>query len=1102
MSPSKGVIPDPDTAMGRYLGRCRLRLGWIARVRIAVAGVAVLAVLTVALAAAAAYLVPSQGWIVAARVLLYAIAVATVVACVVRRMGSRRAARQVERRVPDFDGRLVTWLDASRRQRRPALLPNLAEHALGVARAHPPRRAAPTWLFLPPIAVLAAAALTLYLTYDAAPASWRLPAERLWTGDLLADTRPKIIVLPGDVVVPRGTDVLVRAEAHGFAAQTLAVNASFAGSGSWEQANMMPSSRDGAHEFVLVAVNEPVDYYVSAGGTTTAARLNSDRFRIEVADLPVVEDVELSLDYPDWTRLPSATQDHGDVAGVEGTRVGVRVQASLPLDDALLVVNDQDRGLDSGGGEFTIDGPGTWHIAVRHRGQVVRISDEYLIDLIHDQPPSLEFAFPGRDRSATAIEEVVLRFSAKDDFGIESLAIHYAVNGSDWTSIEEDAAEVDREASRSHTLMLEDFRLGENKRAIRPGDLVSIHAVAQDRQQATKTALYFVDVRPFDKHYRDTGTSSAGNGNAGGGLREQELSNRQREILNATWNLIQERDTGARAGSDLKDQVDLVAVLQRTLKEQVETLVARTEGRRLSDDNEVEPYVAELSLAAEQMEAAAEMLGNRRLDEAVQPEQRALQHLLTAEAGLRNVNVSLASSSSGDSVSRSLSELFDLETDPEQNRYETPQTPGGGGREQAQAEAEWQRLTELARRNEELARAHERSVPEAPLSRWQLERLQRELERARDQLADDSGQQPSARANRQAGSQAGATSQDRTPTGNNPPPSTRGTLADLDRAREAIERSLSAEGSNRASEAAAEAFRQGASALRQAADQLLKDQRDSLTDALQDAHERATALVDEQARILARIEALRQEVLEAVREGKSYTYRGSDFEEEAGAKRRMREDVERIANDVSALRAQLAQSSTDDENLTRLLDRTLDDLTDSRLVDLLTMGADYLEMGRPLFFASSERRVHDALNRMSNRLGHALEQLENADANPSGAASVADVQALRRQLTALGAGGDPRDLRDVADATWALAAEVLGGEGRLDLDQTRRAYRGLGASDANRERLYRLTLAELDQMEIALRKVDGSPVRAEEPRQEDYDSEAVAEYFRQLSSSP
>ena len=1103
------TVPDDHdvsgTAMGRYLGRCRTRLEWIARVRIAVAGISVLAVLTVSLAAVAAHVVPSEGWIVAARVLLYAIGVATVVACVVRRIGARRAARHVERRIPAFDGRLITWFDASRRQRPPALLPHLAGHALEVAAAHPPRRAAPTWLLLPPLAVLAAAALALYLTYAAAPASWRLPAERLWTGDLLADTRPKIIVEPGDVVVPRGADVLVRAKAHGFAADLLAVNASFAGSGRWERATMSAASRDGTHEFVLVAVNEAVEYYVGAGGTR-GGRLNSDRFRIEVADLPVVESVELALDYPAWTGLASTVQDHGDVAGVEGTRVGTRIRASLPLDDAHLVVNDRELDLDDGVGMFTLEAPGTWHVAVRHRGEVVRISDDYLIDLLPDRPPEVEFTFPGRDRSATAIEEVALRFSAKDDFGIESLTLRYAVNGGDWTSVDRPATPVDREADTSHTILLEDVAVGDGQRPIRPGDVVSVHAVARDHRQATKTALYFVDVRAFDKHYRDMGANRAGNGgNGGGGAREQELSNRQREIVNATWNLIQERDTGARGGSDLEDQVDLLAGLQQTLKEQVETLVARSRGRRLSDNNEVEPYVVELGRAAEQMEIAADTLASHQIDAAVRPEQRALQHLLTAEAGLRNVNVTLSSSSAGDSVSRSLSELFDLEADPEQNRYESPQTPGGGARAPRSAQSEWRRLTELARRSEELARAHEQpNRPEAPLSRWQLERLQRELERLHDQLANNSNQS-SEGANRQPrGSQPASRSSGRpvrggTPSGANPPAEGRGTLDDLERARDAIERSL-ASGSVDPGPGTAEAFRQGADALRRAADRLLGDQRDSLGAGLRDAERRAKALVAEQRRILQRLEEFKREVVEAYDQGRSQAYRGADFDEEAETKRHMREEVERIAADVSNLRGQIAQSSNGDADLTRLLDRALDDLADSRVADQLTMAADYFEMGRPLIIRSRERPVYDALNRLGNRLTRAVERFEGADANSASPTTVADVQALRRRLTAVGAGGDPRTLREIAAAARDLAAEALGAEGLPDdLAETRRSYRGLGASDANRERLYRLTLAELDQMEIALRKVDGTPVRAEE-REEGYDSEAVAEYFRQLST--
>ena len=179
---------------------------------------------------------------------------------------------------------------------------------------------------------------------------------------------------------------------------------------------MMPSSRDDYLEFVLVAVNEPVDYFVSVGGGPAdgaASRFNSDRFRIEVADLPRVEGMEIRLDFPAWTRLEPRTQDHGDVAGVDGTRVALRIEANLPLEDAHLVVNGEQRELDDGVGDFMIDGPGTWHVAVTHRGEVVRISDEYLIDLIHDAPPEVEFTFPGRDRSATAIEEVALPFSGR-----------------------------------------------------------------------------------------------------------------------------------------------------------------------------------------------------------------------------------------------------------------------------------------------------------------------------------------------------------------------------------------------------------------------------------------------------------------------------------------------------------------------------------------------------------------------------------------------------------------------------------------------------------------------------------------------------------------
>ena len=260
----------------------------------------------------------------------------------------------------------------------------------------------------------------------------------------------------------------------------------------------------------------------------------------------------------------------------------------------------------------------------------------------------------------------------------------------------------------------------------------------------------------------------------------------------------------------------------------------------------------------------------------------------------------------------------------------------------------------------------------------------------------------------------------------------------------------------------------------------------------------------EQKRILDGLQELQREVREAARQG-SYAYRGDDFAEEARTKRRMREELERIAVDLSELGRRLAQSGRDDGDLERQLDRALDDLSDSRVADQLTLAAQYFDVGRPLtmMIHGQERRVHDALARLHGRLENVAERFAGAEpSDPGATVGIADIQALRRQLRELGAGGDPRTLAEIVDTTARLTEDILGGQGSLDLAETRRTYRGLGASEANRERLYRLTLAELDQLEIALGKVHGTPIRAEEPRDEAYDSAAVAEYFRRLSSGP
>ena len=1080
---------DAAAGLRAYLERCRRRFAIVSRTRLAAAGLVTLAGCLLAFAAFVSHAVPAEGWVIAVRVALYALLAATVVAVVARRVRPRDAARRMERRVPAFDGRISTWLDESDRAEPPALLPQLAADTLRVGDAHPPRRVMSVWHLAPPLALLAVAALLLGWMFAAAPQSLRLPAERLLLGDVLGDTRPRIVVAPGDTVVPRGADVLVSARAQGFAVDGLHLHASFAGAARWEQAEMLPAATDadGTREFVLVSITEPVSYFVAGGG------VNSPRYRVQVADLPVVERLEVALHYPPWTRLETRTQGHGDVAGVAGTEVKVRVHSDGPLADGRLVLDEEERALDdAGAGGFRIDAPGTWHVAVEHLGEMVRISDNFLIDVVEDQRPEVEFEFPGHDRSATAIEEVALRFRARDDFGVEALTLRYAVNGGEWRE-QTGTVSGEPEAAASHLVAFETLT-DDAGRAMRPGDVLSFYAEAKDHGTTTRTALYFVDVRPFDRRYREQqGSGSGGQGSgAGGGL---ELSARQRDIVAATWNLIRDRDTASRTEQDFRDQTRMVTALQTALREQVETLVARAEGRRLSDADEMGSFVLELAAASEQMALAAETLSANDLEGAVPPEQRALGHLLSAEASLTDVNVSLSrgASGSGSSASRSLAELVDLELDPERNRYETPQQPTFGERAESAADDEWRRLTELARRQEALARRQEREGQTLPESRWQLERLENELESLRERLE----QQQRQRQQRNSGAADGRVAQWQSGDargGQSGERDLRSALDEIERARASV---AEARGEQRAD---AETLRQAAAALRTGAERLQRGAARDLAERIRGAERTAGELLADQERIVERLRALRDERLREAEAGNRLRMRDFALQDEAATKRRMQQDLSALAADLAEAKRELrdAPAAAGAE-----IDQALEELAESRLAERLATAAEYFEAGRPLFLVGHEDGVRDGLAALQRRVAQAARELARGDAT-SGTPTVDEVQALRTRLQTAAAGGEgdalPGLLRDIA----RLEAAVFDGSGVADPEARQlaaegaAAYRGLGADAANRERLLRMTQARLDQLEVALRRVEGVPIQTGRPRDPAYDSQAVARYFRLL----
>jgi hypothetical protein len=270
-----------------------------------------------------------------------------------------------------------------------------------------------------------------------------------------------------------------------------------------------------------------------------------------------------------------------------------------------------------------------------------------------------------------------------------------------------------------------------------PGDVVSLYAQAADARADSRSQMVFVQADPYEREFSQ---SQAGGGAGGGGASDQmEISRRQKEIIAGTWSQVDGRATAARQA----EQAKFLSDVQTTLRGQAMSLTGRLQMRDLNDANEqFSGFQKEMSAAAEAMTPAATHLAQAQWHDAIPDEQKALQHLLRAEATFRQIQVAFGSrggGSGGGSMGRDLASLSDLELDTQKNQYETAQSASPQQKRDEAIDAALRKLDELARKEEELAQQHP-TGEDAAGDRWQQEMLRRQaedLQRELQQLAKD-----------------------------------------------------------------------------------------------------------------------------------------------------------------------------------------------------------------------------------------------------------------------------------------------------------------------------------------------------------------------------
>lgn len=1034
----------PFDELEGYLKRIqqRIAMSTLARGAALAIGSALLAtVILVWIANAFAF---AEGVVTGSRLLLFlvcAFAVSFGIIVPLLRLNQRRTAREVESRFPQFGERLLTCVE--QKESGNPFLDLVAADAMKLSTQAAPEEISKTSRIAAFSSAALAALATLAWLILAGPGYFGYGAALLWGATPKEGSKPiyDIVVSPGDKLVRRKADQAVTARIIGFSTNKAQLYAKYQGATKWEQAPMMPQPQGDSFEFLFSNLPTAVEYYVEAGGT------KSKTFKLSVVDLPGVKKMRVNYQYPSWTGLkPVSDEQSADLRAVAGTLAQVNVLTDKPLAEGVLVFDDGKKiPLAKGEGNWLeakvpIEKDGMYHVAAIEQGQAVRLTEDFFIEARPETPPVIRVSKPGRDLKVSPIEEVPIQVSAEDDFAVAELQIRYSVNGGEEKTLNVLPSKGLKQAEGKATLNLEDFKLV-------PGDVVGFYATAKDARSEARTDMYFIEAQPFERHYQQSQQGGGGGGGEGGEQSDDEISRRQKEIIAATWNQIRDKS----ANRSLRaENAKFLAEMQAKLRDQARSLARRMQNRELTGASDsFQLFAKDMENAAKEMDAASLTLKDQKFQDSVPAEQRALQHLLRAEARRREIQVAFGQQGGGGGgrgqSGRDLESLFDLELDTEKNQYETGRQQASGSQRQQEIDKALQKLEQLARRQQELAQQAQRNQL-TPQQKWQQEMLRREAEQLRremEQMArgQQQGQQQGQQGQQgqqsqsqggQPGQQQSRASQGGNPMGGSPSGQQQqqqqqqqqrlqemmrqrmnqagGQRDQIDpRVKQALDQIAKAEEDmRRAGESSADA-RRAAERLSEARGALRGMQQQQTSDQLSDLARRSESLADRQRDFTNRLrQTYGQSGGEASRPGQQQQMKGTPEQNEQFAQEKLKlmEDYRKLESDLKDASRELQSTK---KGAAQQLRKALGEVEGEDLALKMKMMSEYLRRGYGSMAWMREQPVTQSLERLRDQV-RAAQQAGGAGQDPNGQnqrgveAALNELEQLRERMSRLAQG--------------------------------------------------------------------------------------------------
>ncbi|MCG8413043.1 MAG: hypothetical protein MI746_02390, partial [Pseudomonadales bacterium] len=867
-----------------------------------------------------------------------------------RHTDDRVLAHYVEDHIPDFEQRLLTSLEFTEedlQQGKAGVSKQFIQQLWQDAQQHVQKQqkqvetvapASTSWIsFASAVGVVAVVAV-LFLTSESlfnagSRLAWPFAiSEPLLVEEVFADI--EISVEPGDIEMQRGDSVTIIARVANAMPDTINLRLQN-DNVNWRD---VPMSRDGtgsdsaSYSYFIPALQEDTTYYISFN---ERGEQNSQQYRISLFDLPQIEQIDLAFDYPDYTGIEDITEeDSGDMVVPEGTVVNLNITFNKAIEQAVVQFEESFRDEEEAGpaptpysdlqltldgnvgtASFTVNQDGVYRVfATDFSGLESQNPLDYFIRSIEDTPPELALQRPGRDQEVMPLEEVVLQVDASDDYGLSEFTLNYSVVGADEVEVDFLPEPNVRSVTGNELIYLEDLE-------VEPGDFVSYFLTLADNNGLEGPAevisdIYFLQIIPTDQEFRRNPGMSGGQGAGGGqGGDSSALVAVQKDIIAATWKLRNRQNKVS--AEEFSSDAEIIAESQREATGRARMSIDRLAERLNFSDDTYDAAVENLSLAIDQMNLAADELELEQITSALQPEQLALQYILKAEASINRTNISMQQGGGGgggggaQQEREDLRELFEMEMGQLENRYENPNSAGGGSRENQE---EVNKLEELARRQEALTRAQrnlarrEEQLTEEQ-KRRELERLMRQQEQLSREVAQLDQQLSRGQQSRQQSSSSGSQSQSQSQSQSSSSSGSGGQQQQQTALQRAAQQMQEAAESDSPSIAAARS-QKALENLRQQQRELNEQGERSVNQLAQNLSQRGQQLLDQQRQLQEQIaETSRQQGLGQTRQTVRNDERLQDLIE---AQQQQQRDLEEIED---MLRAIIARGSNEDQRL-------------------------------------------------------------------------------------------------------------------------------------------------------------------------------------------